>query len=511
MTAPATHQEVPHKGLITLSIMLATIMQVLDTTIANVALPSMTGDLGASQDTITWVLTSYIVAAAIMTPATGWLSDRFGKRELFLVSILGFVITSMACGLAWSLSSMVLFRLLQGLFGAAIVPLSQTFLLDINPREKAGQAMAMWGAGIMVGPIIGPTLGGWLTESYNWRWVFLINLPVGIIALLGSAAYLPKSLPRPRRFDFMGFGLLSLGIGALQMLLDRGGEVDWFSATESWIYLFLMVSGFWMFCFHIASTDKPFLDPRMFRDQNFATGLLFIFVIGIILLASLALLPPMLAKIFGYPTITTGLVMAPRGVGTMISMLLVGRLVRTIDSRLLVSVGLLLTSVSLWMMTGFTPQMTMSPIVWSGVVQGLGLGLVFVPLSTVAFSTIAPEFRADATSLFSLVRNIGSSIGISVVSALLTRNLQVNHTELSAFITPYNSIAATSVPAAVEGNPTALSQVDVLVNVQALMISYLDDFKLMMIITLMALPLVFLLRKPGESAAGGAPLAVHAD
>ena len=511
MTAPATHQEVPHKGLITLSIMLATIMQVLDTTIANVALPSMTGDLGASQDTITWVLTSYIVAAAIMTPATGWLSDRFGKRELFLVSILGFVITSMACGLAWSLSSMVLFRLLQGLFGAAIVPLSQTFLLDINPREKAGQAMAMWGAGIMVGPIIGPTLGGWLTESYNWRWVFLINLPVGIIALLGSAAYLPKSLPRPRRFDFMGFGLLSLGIGALQMLLDRGGEVDWFSATESWIYLFLMVSGFWMFCFHIVSTDKPFLDPRMFRDRNFATGLLFIFVIGIILLASLALLPPMLAKIFGYPTITTGLVMAPRGVGTMISMLLVGRLVRTIDSRLLVSVGLLLTSVSLWMMTGFTPQMTMSPIVWSGVVQGLGLGLVFVPLSTVAFSTIAPEFRADATSLFSLVRNIGSSIGISVVSALLTRNLQVNHTELSAFITPYNSIAATSVPAAVEGNPTALSQVDVLVNVQALMISYLDDFKLMMIITLMALPLVFLLRKPGESAAGGAPLAVHAD
>jgi len=511
MNAPATHQEVPHKGLITLSIMLATIMQVLDTTIANVALPSMTGDLGASQDTITWVLTSYIVAAAIMTPATGWLSDRFGKRELFLVSILGFVITSMACGLAWSLSSMVLFRLLQGLFGAAIVPLSQTFLLDINPREKAGQAMAMWGAGIMVGPIIGPTLGGWLTESYNWRWVFLINLPVGIIALLGSAAYLPKSLPRPRRFDFMGFGLLSLGIGALQMLLDRGGEVDWFSATESWIYLFLMVSGFWMFCFHIISTDKPFLEPRMFRDQNFATGLVFIFVIGIILLASLALLPPMLAKIFGYPTITTGVVMAPRGVGTMISMLLVGRLVRTIDSRILVSIGLLLTSASLWMMTGFTPQMTMSPIIWSGVVQGLGLGLVFVPLSTVAFSTIAPEFRADATSLFSLVRNIGSSIGISVVSALLTRNLQVNHTELSAFITPYNPVAVQTVPTAIAGNSVALSQVDGLVNIQALMISYLDDFKLMMIITLMALPLVFMLRKPDGPAAGGAPVVVHAD
>ena len=307
--------EYPNRGLITVMIMLATIMQVLDTTIATVALPSMTGDLGASQDTITWVLTSYIVAAAIMTPVTGWLSDRIGKRELFLASITGFVAASLACGLAWSLPSMVIFRLVQGVFGAAIVPLSQTFLLDINPREKAGSAMAMWGAGIMVGPIIGPTLGGWLTESYTWRWVFLINLPLGIIAILGCAAWLPKSVLRPRRFDFFGFAMLSLGIGALQMILDRGGEVDWFNAAEIWIYTGLALTGFWVFIIHITTSKAPFLEPGMFADRNFATGLVFIFVIGIILLASLALLPPMLSRIFGYPVITTGLVMGPRGWG----------------------------------------------------------------------------------------------------------------------------------------------------------------------------------------------------
>ena len=505
-TAPTT--EVRHKGLITLSIMLATIMQVLDTTIANVALPTMTGDLGASQDTITWVLTSYIVASAIMTPATGWISDRIGKREFFLISIAGFVATSIACGLAWSLPSMVFFRLLQGIFGAAIVPLSQTFLLDINPREKAGQAMALWGAGIMVGPIIGPTLGGWLTESFSWRWVFFVNLPVGIIAFLGCAAYLPKSVTRPRRFDFFGFGMLSIGIGALQLMLDRGGEVDWFSSAEIWLYLFLTLTGMWVFVIHILGADRPFLDPRMFLDRNFSTGLVFIFIIGIILLASLALLPPMLSKIFGYPTITTGMVMAPRGVGTMISMIMVGRLVQKVDARLLVSVGLILTAASLHYMTQFTPQMDSGPVIWTGVLQGLGLGLVFVPLSTIAFATIDPAYRADATSLFSLVRNIGSSIGISMVTLMLTRNLQVNHADLSVSISPYNPNFNMVVP---PGTLTAatLQQMEGLVSSQALMISYIDDFYLMMVITLCALPLAFLLKKaqPRVMAPGEAPVA----
>jgi DHA2 family multidrug resistance protein len=507
-----SHTDVPHRGLITISIMLATIMQVLDTTIANVALPSMMGDLGASRDTINWVLTSYIVAAAIMTPVTGWLSDRFGRKEFFLASVVGFVIFSMLCGLAWSLETMVLFRLMQGVFGAAIVPLSQTFLLDINPRERHGQAMAIWGAGIMVGPIIGPTLGGWLTESFNWRWVFFINLPVGIVAFLGMAAYLPSIGKRLRGFDFFGFAMLSLGVGALQLMLDRGADADWFASVEIWIELGLAVTGFWVFIVHTLTAEHPFIDPKIFLDRNFATGLVFIFVIGIVLLASLALLPPMLSGIFGYPTITTGVVMAPRGVGTMISMLAVGRLVRMVDARYLVVTGLLITSYSLYMMTGFSPQMDDYLILSTGVIQGVGLGLVFVPLSTVAFATLDARFRTDATALFSLVRNIGSSIGISIVSVLLTRNAQINHVELSAFINPFNPNLWAAMPAAAGGDPTALSRLDGLVNQQALMISYINDFKLMMIVTLFALPLVLLLRKPRHApAAGGGAPAAHMD
>ncbi|WP_102222963.1 DHA2 family efflux MFS transporter permease subunit [Acidimangrovimonas sediminis] len=499
--ASETFEEVPHRGLITVSIMLGTIMQVLDTTIANVALPSMMGDLGASQDTINWVLTSYIVAAAIMTPVTGWLADRFGRRELFLYSIVGFVIFSMACGLAWNIEVMVLFRLLQGVFGAAIVPLSQTFLLDINPRERHGQAMAIWGAGIMVGPIIGPTLGGYLTETFNWRYVFFVNLPVGILAFLGSAAYLPRIATRLRSFDFFGFAMLSLGVGALQLLLDRGGEVDWFNSVEIWIELGLSVTGFWVFMVHIMTGEDTFIDPGIFRDRNFVTGLIFIFVIGVILLASLALLPPMLSNIFGYPTITTGVVMAPRGVGTMISMLLVGRLVKFIDARILVVAGLLLAAWSLWIMAGFSPQMDDFDIIVSGVIQGLGLGLVFVPLSTVAFATLDSRYRTDGTALFSLTRNIGSSIGISAVSAILTRNIQVNHTELVGSITPYSQNLQAQLPTAAKGDPTMLGVVDNLVNQQAAMISYVDDFKLMMFVCLAAILLAFFMRSPKAKTA----------
>lgn len=495
--APAA-ADVPRRGLITLAIMLATIMQVLDTTIANVALPSMTGDLGASQDTITWVLTSYIVASAIVTPMTGWLSDRLGKREVFLMSILGFIATSLACGMAWNLSSMVMFRLLQGVFGAAIVPLSQTFLLDINPRERAGQAMAMWGAGIMVGPIIGPTLGGWLTESYNWRWVFLINLPVGALAAAGCWLYLPRAPRLKRRFDLPGFAMIAVAVGALQLMLDRGGEVDWFSAPEIWIYAVASASALWIFVIHIRSATAPFLDPGMFADRNFVTGLVFIFVVGIILLASLALLPPMLSRLYGYPVMTTGMVMAPRGLGTMLSMLIVGRLVRRVDPRMLVVAGLALTAFSLWEMTGFSPQMDAAPIIRTGLMQGLGLGFVFVPLSTVAFATLAPRYRADATSLFSLVRNIGSSIGISIVSAMLVRNLQISHGDLAATLSPYASLGGRLPEGMSLSEPRTLALLDGLVNQQAAMIAYIDDFALMMWVTLAAVPLALSLRRPPE-------------
>ncbi|WP_413872813.1 DHA2 family efflux MFS transporter permease subunit [Albidovulum sp.] len=511
--------EIRHHGLITLALMLATIMQVLDTTIANVALPSMRADLGASADTINWVLTSYIVASAIVMPLSGWLSERFGRKEVFIASVAGFVATSMLCGIAWSLTSMVLFRMAQGVFGAAIVPLSQTFLLDINPRERHGQAMAVWGAGIMVGPIIGPTLGGWLTESFNWRWVFYINVPLGILALAGCLAYLPEMPRRLRRFDFAGFAALAIGVGALQLMLDRGGEVDWFNAAEIWIELGVALSGFWVFVIWIMGTEHPFIDPRMFADRNFTTGIVFIFIVGIVLLASLALLPPMLSGIFGYPVMTTGMVMAPRGVGTMISMIAAGKLLRLVDARKIVFTGLCLTIFSLHMMTGFGPQMDARLVVLSGLVQGLGLGLVFVPLSTVAFATIQPQFRGDATALFSLVRNIGSSIGISVVTLLLARNTQVNHAELAERVSALDPNFAEAARGAVGGAFRGLGAaygdgaiwtiVNGIVTQQAAMIAYVDDFKALMWVTVAAMPLVLLLRRPRHAAPGAAAAAME--
>jgi DHA2 family multidrug resistance protein len=508
--AAATAQagQLPNKGLITVSIMLATIMQVLDTTIANVALPNMQGSLGAAQDQITWVLTSYIVAAAIMTPVTGWLSDRFGLRELFIVSTGGFVLASMACGFATSLEEMILFRILQGLFGAALVPLSQTVLLNINTREEHGKAMAIWGAGIMVGPIIGPTLGGWLTESFGWRYVFFVNLPVGILALAGLMAFLPESPRRERSFDFFGFAMLSIAIGALQLMLDRGEQVDWFSSPETWIYLGLVVSGFWAFVLHVTSgRDHPFMEPAMFADSNFVTALVLIFMVGMILLAGLALLPPMLQNLYGYPVVTTGLVLAPRGVGTMISMIVVGRLVGKVDARLLIFAGLSLTAYSLWQMTAFSPQMDWRPLVVSGVVQGLGLGLVFVPLSTLAFATLEPKFRAEAASLFSLVRNIGSSVGISIVATELAHNMAAARTGLVSHLTPYDQNLDSLLGSAADAT-TTLAQLCGQVQAQAAMIAYIDDFMLMFWLTLAAIPLILLLRRPGAPAGGGEPAAV---
>lgn len=489
------------QGPLTIAIMLATVMQVLDTTIANVALPSMQGSLGAAQDSITWVLTSYIVASAIMTPMTGWLTDRIGLKQLFLVSVVGFTLTSMLCGTASSLTEMVTWRLAQGVFGAALVPLSQTVLLNINPPERHGQAMAMWGAGVMVGPVIGPTLGGWLTESMNWRWVFYINVPVGIIAFLGILAWLPKAEKRPRGFDFIGFALLSIGVGTLQLMLDRGEQLDWFAATEIWIELCVAVSAFWAFGVHMLTAERPFLSPHLLRNRNLVTGLVFIFVVGIVVLAGMALLPPMLQRLMGYPTITTGMVMAPRGVGVMMSMLMVGRLMRVIDPRLLILTGLCVTGWSLHMMTGFTIVMDSHPIILTGIIQGLGIGMVFVPLSTIAFATLAPADRADAAGLFSLVRNMGNSLGVSVVTAALAHFTQVNHAELASHISPFNPNIEGPVTMAGQATPELLAAADLMVNRQAAMIAYINDFKLMMIVTLAAIPLLLLLRKPKQAAA----------
>jgi DHA2 family multidrug resistance protein len=495
---------VRHRGMITVSIMLATIMQALDTTIANVALPHMQGSLSAAQDQISWVLTSYTVAAAVATPLTGWLSNRIGRKRLFLVSVAGFTAASLLCGIATSLEEMVLFRLMQGLFGAGLVPLSQSVLLDINPPERHGSAMAIWGAGIMVGPILGPTLGGYLTDFYDWRWVFLINLPVGLIAFAGILTFVQDGAPTgKRRFDLFGFAMLALAIGAFQLMLDRGELKDWFSSGEIVIEAGIAALAFYLFLAHSLTANRPFLEMDLFRDRNFAVGLVFIFVVGIILLATMALLPPMLQNLMGYPVITTGLVLAPRGIGTMIAMLVVGRLVNRVDPRLLIFTGLALTAGSLWDMSGFSLEIGTHDLVRTGIVQGLGLGFIFVPLSTVSFATLAPRLRTDATALYSLVRNLGSSVGISIVVALLSQNTQISHADLASNVTPFNEVfRLPGVPALWNlANPAGLAAFDMEVNRQAAMIAYVDDFRLMMLITLLAVPLLALMRVNRRAAA----------
>ncbi len=482
---------------VTLSVMLATIMQALDTTIANVALPHMQGTMGATQDQISWVLTSYIVAAAIFMPLTSWLSARLGRKRVFLIAVAGFTLTSMLCGAAQSLGQIVLFRLLQGVFGASLVPLSQSVLLDTWPRERHGSAMALWGVGVMVGPILGPSLGGWLTESYDWRWVFYINLPFGLLAWLGIASSVQESpIDRSRPFDLFGFAMLSLAIGALQMMLDRGQSLDWFASAEVCAEALIAGLAFYLFLAHILTARAPFLEPALFRDRNFSVGLVFIFVVGVILLATMALLPPFLQGLMGYPIIDVGFVLAPRGLGTMAAMLVVGRLAGRIDPRGLIGLGLLLTSLSLWQMTHFTTDIRGWDVVRTGLVQGLGLGFIFVPLSTITFATLAPRLRNEGTALFSLLRNIGSSIGISIVITVLARATQTNHAALARYITWDSQPLQRAIEAgaADPSNPAGLAALDGLVTRQAATLAYLQDFRLMMWVTLTALPLLLLLR-----------------
>jgi len=484
--------------------MLATIMQALDTTIANVALPSMQGAMSATQDQISWVLTSYIVAAAIFTPLTGVLAGRLGRKQVFVVSVVGFTIASMLCGASTSLTEIVIFRLLQGVFGAGLVPLSQAILLDTYPVARHGSAMAIWGLGVMVGPILGPSLGGYLTEYYNWRWVFYINLPVGLLALLGIMTSVPKSSAgRQHQFDYPGFIFLSIAIGALQLMLDRGQSLDWFSSNEVVIEAVATGLFLYMFLVRMFTADNPFIEPGLFTDRNFVVGLMFIFVIGTTLYATLALLPPFMQHLMGFPVITTGYILAPRGLGTMVAMIIVGRLVGRIDTRLLIVTGLGLTTLALGTMSSFTLDVSPALLAWTGVIQGLGFGFVFVPLSTITFMTLPPRFRTEGTAMYSLMRNIGSSIGISVVVTLLARNTQINHASLAANLNPFRlAQLPTDLPRLLDWTTlTGRVALDNEVTRQAAAIAYLNDFTFVMWLTIAAIPLI-LLFKPSPKMTG---------
>ena len=489
-----------HRAGTTLCVMMAAMMQALDATIANVALPYMQGSLSATPEQANWVLTSYIVAAAIATPATGLLENRLGRRKLFMGAVIGFIIASMLCGAARTLDQMVVFRLLQGLCGAPLVPLAQSVLLDSYPAEQRGSAMAIFGLGVMLGPIIGPSLGGWLTDTYNWRWVFYVNLPIGVLTAAGLFLFLFEPPRAARmRFDILGFAFLSIAIASLQLFLDRGQQLDWFAATEIWIELGTFLLAMYMLLVQISTAEHPFIAREMFLNRNFAFGQFLIFGVGGILLATLALLTPYLERLMNYPVLTAGLVLAPRGFGTMASMLLVGRIIDRVGAKVLMVIGLLLTAQSLHQMSLFTPDVSASAIIRSGIVQGLGLGLVFVPLSTSTFATLPPRYRTQGTAFFNLMRNIGSSVGISVTGFLLTRYSTMMHASIAENINPFRGAVRALHPSLTSA--TARASIDLLVTEQAAAIAYANDFLLMMYATLLLIPLVLLLR--GRPAAAG--------
>jgi DHA2 family multidrug resistance protein len=484
------------RTLVTVCAMTATIMQALDTTIANVALPYMQGSLSASLDQVNWVLTSYIVAAAIMTAPIGWLADRFGRKTLFVICAAGFTVASLLCAVAQNIDQMVLYRLLQGMAGAALVPLSQSVMLDAYPAAERGKAMAIWGMGVMLGPIMGPTLGGWLTDNYSWHWVFLVNLPVGVITVLGLMLFLQETDKQEHlRFDWFGFAALAVGIGALQLLLDRGEQVGWFGAREIWVEAMVSAAGFYYFFAHSLTTTQPFINFELFKDRNFISGCVFMVVIGVVLYGTMALVTPFMQNLLGYPILTAGILLGSRGVGTLFTMMAAPALMARIEVRHLIAIGLALAAATLYSMSGFTLDTDARTIVIVSIVQGVGLGLVFVPLTSVAFLTLPGHLRTSGTAITTLVRNIGSSIGISMVIANLTNKTTYMHARLVESVTPFNpalqmpDVAATLNTA----TDTGRAILDGIVTQQATVIAYQNDYWLLMWLTLAVLPLTLLI------------------
>lgn len=486
-------------------VVLAALMQALDSTIANVALTRMGGDLAAASDQLNWVLTSYIVAAAIVTPMTGWLERRFGRRNLFVFAAIGFIAASALCGMAGSIEQIVFFRALQGVFGAPLVPLAQAVLFSTAPPGGRGRAMALFGIGIMLGPIIGPALGGWLCDVYNWRYVFYVNVPIGLVAAAGLWATLPPDTQKTHeRFDFYGFAYLSLAVGALQMFLDRGSELNWFESVEIQVEFGLAILGFYLFVVHTLTAERPLINPRVFADRNLLTGLVLMFIIGAVLLATLSLLSPFIENLMSYPVQTAGLVLAPRGFGTMAAMILVGRLTDRMDPRYLLLFGLLVTIFALHQMTYFSNVTSAETLIWTGIVQGFGLGFVIVPLSTVAFATLDGALRTDGTAMYSLIRNVGSSVGISITSYLVTRTTTVSYAILGGYLNPFAASVKMHSNGLPLDTPAGAEAANLLLLQQSEIIAYTNTFWFMTVVVICVLPLIALVRRPQPAAPNSA-------
>ena len=498
--ASAAGGPILNRGFITASIMAAALMQTLDTTIANVALPHMQGSMSASADQIVWVLTFYIVAAAIMTPLTGWLSGRFGRKTVFLFSVGCFTIASALCGAAQSLGQIVAFRFLQGIAGAALMPLAQAVLLDINPPERYGQAMATFASAVVLGPILGPTLGGWLTENYSWRWCFFINVPVGAMAFLGTWMFMPgRAEPNTPKFDFFGFISLAVGLASLQLMLDRGVTNDWFGSPETWIEAAIAGLGFYLFVIHSLTARAPLFSLELFKDANFRSTCIASLVVMGAMYSSMALVPPMIQNLYGYPVFHAGMIMMPRGIGAFISMVLAGRLVSRIDARILMGIGMFLIAVSFWMMSRFALVMGAGPLILSGFVQGLSMGLLFVPMTTIAFATLPTRFRVQGTTMSNLIRNVGGAVGISLLQLIFVNNMQVARSSLVRNVSPDNPLVHQMMPGG--ATPLGVTIINGMAAQQSAFIAYIDDFRLMAVVVLCMIPMLLFMRVPRTAVA----------
>lgn len=505
-----------------MSVMLATFMEVLDTSVATVSLPHIAGSLSTTTDESTWVLTSYLISNAIILPSSGWLSNMLGRKRYQLLSVSIFTLASMWCGAAGSLPMLIAARVLQGAAGGGLQPVSQAVLLESFPVNKRGQAMAVYGMGIIVAPLIGPLLGGWITDNYTWRWIFYINVPVGILALTMIQTFIedPPYIGRPKdpTIDYMGFGFMALGLTTIQVVLDKGQEADWLSAV--WVRWFLAISAVSLLIFIVRElrTRSPIVNLRILSDRNLATGTILIGVLGIIIYGTTAILPLFLQELIGYSAYDSGFAVAPRGIGAIVSMIIAARLIGRVDERILMAAGILIRGASLFMLGNLNLSMSMGSVIWPNIVNGFANGFLFVPLTTMAVKTLPNELMGAGTGIYNLIRNLGGSLGISMVTTLLVRGEQTHQNYLVAHLNGSNPVYRGSLAQiygylALHNGPGAARQQALgflyqVLHRQATLASYVDDFRMMGYLSLLCLPLLLFFRnvKRRRGAKAGAEL-----
>ncbi|TWJ19806.1 DHA2 family efflux MFS transporter permease subunit [Geobacter argillaceus] len=512
-------QKTVNKWLITISVMLPTIMEIIDTSVANVALPHMQGSLNAGTDEVAWVLTSYLVSNAVVLPMTGWLSRLFGRKRFLITCIILFTIASFLCGAAPNLETLILFRILQGAAGGALIPISQAIMMETFPPHQRGMAMAIFGIGAMFGPIIGPALGGWITDNMNWRWIFYINLPIGIVAVVMAAYFIfdPQYLKRTGKMsiDYAGLGLLTVGLGALQVVLDKGQQDDWFNSSFIVTCAVVSVISLLLLVRVELRHEHPIVNLRLFKNLSFSAGNLIMFVVGFCLYSSIMLIPLFLQTLMGYSATMAGMVLAPGGVATLITMPFVGAALQRYDGRKIVVMGLLIGAVSMFIMRAFTLEASYWDFVWPRVVLGFGLAMIFVPLTTVTLAVIPREEMGNATGIFNLLRNIGGSVGIAIAATMLARDAQFYQTGLVANVTPYSFATQSTLNAlkhgvmargvdAVTADTKSLALLYGMIRRQAGMLAYNHIFWIVGLAFLVVIPLILLLKRTG---AGGGPAA----